>query len=81
MNLALTPKTLNIFESTMETKGFFQFEILRNIFVSSFRDGSTIIINMFTLSMHRHSDAYRRRILTSKAYHRAVRVRHGKKCM
>ena len=33
----LTPEALNYFMKTLETEGFFQFEIIINVLVSSFR--------------------------------------------
>ena len=53
----LTLKALNIFLKTMETKGFFQFEIIINVLGSSFRFiwipmlWVCDIINMFTLTV------------------------------
>ena len=66
----------------METKGFFQFEIIITVLVT-FSDsfeylcyGSTNIINMFTLTVQRSTLVYRRQILTSKVDPRAVRVEY-----
>ena len=86
--LWLTSEALTIFVSTMDTKGFFQFEIIVNVSVSSFRfiwipilwvyDHYNIYIYSCSAGIdfsRQESDVHRRQILTSKVDPRAVRVK------
>ena len=76
------PYSADFFMKTLETKGFFQVEIIINVSVSSFRFiwNFWIPLELFLQCRDRlwtsESDVYRRQILTTKVYPRAVRVKY-----